>query len=438
MKYILFLLLALTPTCFAAPLYENYTLKNGLQVLILPNARAPVVYHALWYKVGSADSPAENAGIAHFLEHLMFKGTKKYPKDAYKTTLNRIGAYHGATTTWDRTVYYATASKEHLPLLMELEADRMQHLQFTDQDVETERQVVFQERYDRIISSPIARLGEAANASFFWQHPYGKPVLGFEEHIKGYTKEKAQEFYKSWYATNNAILVIAGDVNNDEVKKLIEKYYGSSQQKPIPKRERPQEPSHQGVSIKAELKDPNVGIYIQRIYRAPNHRDLKPTEEAAITMLDYILGNPTYGRLPLVMMEQQKLVQGVWTNYTGYYVDPYSFTITVIPKNLQDIALTEAMVESELRRIKVQGITEEELENIKRLMRYEFIYHKDSLYGIADYYGENLALGYTLEFLDKWPEVLSKVSVDDIQKAATALFANQPDVTMYSYPIVEK
>ena len=206
---------------------ETFTLKNGMQVVLVKNHRVPVVTHMVWYKVGSADEGPGETGIAHFLEHLMFKGTKTRKPGEFSAIVARNGGQENAFTSTDYTAYYQTIAKERLELVMEMEADRMTNLVITDQEVEPERLVVLEERRSRIDNRPGSILSEHINSALYLNHPYRNPVIGWEHDIKGLTINRILAFYKKWYAPNNAILVVAGDVTLNVLKPLAEKYYGN-------------------------------------------------------------------------------------------------------------------------------------------------------------------------------------------------------------------
>jgi len=418
--------------------YESYTLNNGLQVILIPNNRAPVVYHAIWYKVGSADSPNDKTGLAHFLEHMMFNGSKKFPNDSYKRKITDLGGEQNANTTWDRTGYFVTIAKEHLPVIMEMEADRMQNLQILPKDIEKEREVVLQERRSTSDAQPMELLAEAANASFFWQHPYGKPVIGFEEHIRKYTDEDVNAFYQKWYTPNNAILVIAGDIQNQSLKPLIEQYYGTIPKRSNPKRERPVEPNHRGTNAKVEIRSPQLGPFFQKIYRAPNHRTANLRLEATLMLLQDILGDPTFGRLSQALVENNEVAHSVSAGYTGSFYDPYSFTISGAPINACDLAWLESNVDAEIRRLISEGVTEKELCKAKEQWQYDSLYRQGSLQGIADFYGEHLCLGYTEKDLNEWLDVIASITQDEIKIAAKDILGKGPEVTLYTHTVVQK
>jgi zinc protease len=418
--------------------FETLTLDNGLQVIIVPNHRAPVVFHSLWYKVGSGDSPSDKTGIAHFVEHLMYKGTNKFPKDAYKQTINKLGGEQNASTTWDRTVFFVTLAKEYLTKVMELEADRMTNLAFPAEEFEKERLVVLQERNQRTEAIPEGRLGEATNASVFWQHPYGKPIIGFKKHIEQYTIPDVKEFYTKWYAPNNAILVIAGDITLAEIKPLINKYYAPIKKKVLPIRQRLEEPDHSNATAKVEIRDTQLkSMFFERFYKAPNHRTSNVQKESALILLADILGNETNGRLHKALVEQQKTAHSAAASYLGYLLDPYSFIITATPVNAIDFVSLEAAVEAEVQRLIANGVTDQELALAKKEYLLQFRYNHDSLSAIAEFIGENMAHGYSLAEIQNTMAIIEKVTPAEVNSAAKEILGTPATVVSYAYPIIQ-
>ena len=417
---------------------ETMTLSNGLIVVVVPNHRAPVVHHSLWYKVGSADSPYDQTGIAHFVEHLMYKGTQKFPADSYKKTINKLGGVQNANTTWDRTAYYVTIAKEYLAQIMELEADRMNNLTFPAEDLEKERLVVLQERNQRTEAMPEGRLMEATNATFFWHHPYGKPIIGFQKHIEQYTRENVVNFYNQWYAPNNAILVIAGDITLAEIKPLVKKYYEPISQKIIPAKIRSEEPPHSNTTAKVEIRDTQLkSMFFEKIYQAPNHRTAGTEKEIALTLLAQILGDETNGRLQKALVEQQKTAHSVTANYTGYMLDPYNFTIFAVPVNAFDFISLEAAIEAEIQRLIANGITDQELAFAKQEHLLQYRYQLDSIDNIANYVGENMAHGYNLEEITNFTPTVEKISAAEINQLAKDVLGKPASVISCSYPIIQ-
>lgn len=418
---------------------DNFKLKNGLEVILIPNNRAPVVFHGLWYKVGSADSPINKTGLAHFVEHLMFKGTNKYPGDSFKLLVNKLGGDVYAGTNWDYTTYSITIAKEYLETVMELEADRMQNLAFNVNDVKKELQVVLQERRQRTESNPNQALIEAANAAFFWQHPYGKPVIGFKEHINNYTHEDATIFYQAWYAPNNAILVISGDITKNTIMPLVNKYYGGIEYKKLPDRNllRLTEPYHNGCTNKVSLRNTKLSQnYWGSLYSAPNHNSNVSTE-AALNLLEFILGDESFGRLRKNLVDKQKIAFAASAAYNGYMLEPYNFSIYVSPVNVIDTATTEHLVLAEINNLLTNGITAEELANAKRQYSTILRFKHDSITNIAEFVGSNLAYNYSLEDIKNWLTTLQNVSLEQINEAAKIVFNKAPEVVAYAYPIIE-
>ena len=275
---------------------KSVTLANGLQVVVIENHRSPVIAQMLFYRAGGADAPPGKSGIAHFLEHLMFKGTPSVPDGEFSRRIVRLGGVENAFTTQDYTAYWQTIARQHLALVMQMEADRMTHLMLREDEVLSERDVIIEERRQRVDDDPSGRLQEMMQAALFLNHPYRLPVLGWEHEMHGLTRADALAFYRRWYAPNNAVLVIAGDTTMAEVKALAEKYFGPIPARALPPRERLREPPSFAART-VTLKDPNVQQAIwERIYLAPADRnDLQKT--AALDLLGELLAGGSTSRL---------------------------------------------------------------------------------------------------------------------------------------------
>jgi zinc protease len=315
------------------PQISNYTLKNGLEVVVIPDHRTPVVTHMIWYRVGSADEDLGRSGLAHFLEHLMFKGTARNPKGKFSETLAVLGGQENAFTSQDYTAYFQRVAKEHLPSVMEFEADRMTGLVLTDDNVLPERDVVLEERRSRTDNDPGAQLAEAAQAALFVNHPYGKPIIGWEHEIRALNREQALEFYKRFYAPNNAILVVAGDVTGEQVKTLAEKFYGGiARRDDIKDRVRPIEPeprAHRRVSLAdARVQQPSLS----RNYLAPSYRNGKPGEAEAMDILAHILGSGSNSRLNRALVMDKAIAVSAGAYYSGTAYDLARFGVYASPK----------------------------------------------------------------------------------------------------------
>src|SRR6266404_2409666 len=279
-------------TVTAAP-PTSFALPNGLQVVVIPDHRTPVVTEMIWYKVGSADETPGKSGLAHFLEHLMFKGTAKHPTGEFSQTVLRIGGNENAFTSTDYTGYYQRVPREQLARMMEFEADRMTGLILKDENVLPERDVVLEEFNMRVANNPEARLTEQMMAALYLNHPYGRPVIGWRQEIEQLDREDALAFYKRFYAPNNATLVIAGDVDAKEIRPMVERAYGAIPAQPaIPaQRIRPQEPVPAAPRT-VTLSDPRVEqSSVRRFYLVPSSNTAAAGEGPALDVLAQLMGN---------------------------------------------------------------------------------------------------------------------------------------------------
>ena len=263
----------------AKPDIGHFTLANGLEVVVIPDRRAPVVTHMVWYKVGAADETPGKSGLAHFLEHLLFKGTAKNPAGRFSKEIAAVGGQENAFTSQDYTGYFQRVAREHLKAMMEFEADRMTNLVLSDEQVQPELRVVLEEYNQRVANNPRARLSEQIDAALYLNHPYGRPVIGWRQEIEKLNREEALAFYKRFYTPNNAVLVIAGDVSTEEVRALADETYGKVQKvAEIAPRLRPQEPLP-AAARRLTLGDPRVAQpSMHRAYLVPSSSSAKPGE----------------------------------------------------------------------------------------------------------------------------------------------------------------
>ena len=280
-----------------APNAVEFKLSNGMQAVVIPDHRAPVVTHMVWYRVGAADETTGQSGIAHFLEHLMFKGTKAHPGDEFRTRVAAIGGDENAFTSSDYTAYFQRVAKENLGEMMAFEADRMTNLVLTDEVVATERDVVLNERRDRVEKNPDAELNEAMMRILYFNHPYGRPIIGWNHEIRALDRQTALDFYKRYYTPNNAVLIVAGDVTPEEVRRLAEETYGKITPRPEAVRApRPAEPPAVGpraVTVRDEkVHEPQL----QRAYIVPSNVTAEPGEAEALNLLAEILGGGATSR----------------------------------------------------------------------------------------------------------------------------------------------
>jgi len=421
-------------TASAEPRASEFKLSNGMEVVVIPDHRAPVVTHMVWYKVGAADEPHGVSGIAHFLEHLMFKSTDKIAVGDFSKIISKIGGQDNAFTGQDVTAYHQRIAKEQLRTLMEMEADRMVNLRLTDDEVTPERQVIIEERRSRIDNNPGARLDEQMNAALYLSHPYGVPVIGWAHEMAKLSREDAMRFYKRYYAPNNAILVVAGDVTVDEVKKLAEETYGKIPANPeVETRERPQEPP-QIAARRLTLKDPRAGnASFHRYYLAPSYVTAKPGEAEALDLLMKVVADGSTSRLYRKLVVDKKVAATTGGNYSGYGLDSGSISIYAVGSG-GDLKPVEDEIDAVLDDVRKNGVTELELERAKKSLTADYIYESDNQASLARRYGWAVAIGRKISDVEGWPAALAKVTVDDVKKAADVYLDARQSVTGWLLP----
>ncbi len=429
------LMLALaTKTASAEPRAVEFKLSNGMEVVVIPDHRAPVVTHMVWYKVGAADEPKGVSGIAHFLEHLMFKSTDKIAVGEFSKIISRLGGQDNAFTGQDVTAYHQRIAKDQLKTLMEMEADRMTHLRLTADEVATERQVIIEERRSRVDNNPGARLDEQMNAALYLSHPYGVPVIGWAHEMATLSQEDAMRFYKRYYAPNNAILVVAGDVTPEEVKRLAEETYGKLPANPeVDGRSRPQEPPHVAAR-RVMLKDPRAGnASFHRYYVVPSYVTAKPGEAEALDLLMKILADGSTSRLYRKLVVEDKIAATTGGDYSGYSLDSGAVSLYAVAAN-GDLKAVEADVDQVLEEILKNGVTELELERAKKSLTADYIYDSDNQANLARRYGWAVAIGRQIGQVEGWPQAIAKVTPEDIKSAANAYLDARHSVTGWLLP----
>ncbi len=417
---------------------KTFTLANGLQVVVISNHRAPVVTQMVWYRAGSKDDPIGKSGIAHFLEHLMFKGTPDVPAGRFVEIISRNGGQQNAFTTRDYTVYFQEVVSDKIETIIELEAGRMSDLAFLPDLVETERAVIIEERRMRIDNKPQAILLEAANAAFFWHHPYGRPIIGWEHEMKTLNRDDAIKFYKTWYVPNNATLVFAGDVTVDKVKPLVEKYYGTIPRRQLPERQLVDEPTHrnvaQRIALSSQLVDhPNILF----VYPAPNIRD-NIKEVHAISVLTYILGEGATSKLYRSLIQQQKIAASINIGYDPGYFGPASFTLHSQPTPGNSIKALELAIKKELQTLLKQGVTRKEVENAKRRIIAGIAYVKDGSFGGAEDFGKVFSTNRKIDDIELWPEHIKAVTAEQVNTALKKIFSAKEHLTALLLPTAQK
>jgi zinc protease len=413
-----------------APDASTFQLSNGMTVVVIPDHRAPIVTHMAWYKIGAADDPAGKSGVAHFLEHLMFKGTKNHPAGEFSAKVSEVGGVENAFTTADATAYFQTVAKEQLGMVMGYEADRMEGLQLTDAVVLPERDVILEERRMRTDNNPAAQLSEAMDAALYQNHPYGIPIIGWEHEMAGLTREDAVSQYQHYYTPNNAILVVAGDVTADEVKKLAEDTYGKLPRRAEPGvRNRPKEPD--------PLAERSLVLRDQRVsqpswsqsYLVPSYVSAKPAEAEALDILADVVGSGPTSRLYRSLVVEQGIAGSAGSYYSGNGLDYGRLGFYATPRGDVSLDKVSAAVDAVLADVREHGITAEELALAKKRTRASTIYSQDSQSSLARLFGSAMISGQSLADVQDWARRVDAVTLTDVSQAAAKYLDKRRAVT---------
>ena len=424
--------LALAPGAAGAdPLFgeTSFTLKNGLQVVVIPNHRAPIVAQWLWYKTGGADEERGHSGAAHFLEHLMFKGTKTMKPKEFSALVAQQGGEENAFTSWDYTAFHQQVASDKLELVMKLESDRMHNLVIVDDQLKPERDVVLEEWRMRIGNQPAALLDEQVQAALYLNHPYRIPVLGWTDEIKTLDVPAEKHFYDTWYAPNNAVLIVDGDVTVEQVKALAEKYYGPIPSKPVPARLRLQEPGR-SADTTVTLHHPRVRTpRWSREYLAPSHNAGAKDQAYALEVLAEILGGGANSRLhhALVLDQQIATQAGAW--YTAEKLDLSSFGFAATPRPDKTTDEVAAAVDEVLAKLLKDGVTGDEVAGAEKRLATTEAYAQDGIDFPIEIIGRALCTGGTLADIDAWPDRIKAITVEQVMAAAHDVLDGKPSVT---------
>ncbi len=427
------------PATLRAEIVTSFNLNNGMQVVVIEDHRAPVVTHMVWYRVGAADEKPGKSGIAHFLEHLMFKGTETMAPGEFSQIVSANGGQENAFTSFDYTGYFQKVSADRLPLMMQIEADRMQNLILSEEEVLPERDVVLEERNARTENSPGALLREQRNAMQYFNHHYGIPVIGWKHEIAQLTQQDALDFYKQYYAPNNAILIVAGDTSPDEVRALAQEYYGKrTPSDNLPERIRAQEPPHL-APLRIEMRDARVRQpQMVRTYLAENRKTGDQAEAAALEMLAQLLGGSGItSYLGQELQLKQKVALNISAFYSGVSLDKDTFGLFVLPAPNVSRKQAEDALDVALLEFLDSAIDEAHLTRLKTQAKAGQIYARDSLSGLARGYGAALTSGLTIEDVQAWPDVLQSVTAEDVKTAARKVLNMNNSVTSWLLPKVE-
>jgi zinc protease len=409
-----------------------FTLANGLEVVVVPDHRAPVVTNMVWYKVGSADETPGKSGLAHFLEHLMFKGTQKNPGATFSQNVDEAGGQENAFTTSDYTGFFQRVPREHLREVMAFEADRMTGLVLTDDVVRPELNVVLEEQNMRVANNPNARLSEQMDAALYLNHPYHRPVIGWRQEIEKLNREDALAFYQRFYSPNNAIAVIAGDVTADEVKADAEATYGKvADRAETNPRQRPSEPL-QEVPRTVTLADARVEQpSVARYYLVPSETTAKAGESEALDVLAHVLGSGEDCRLYRTLVVDKGIALNTGAYYSGTALDYGTFGVYGMPKPGGTLHDVETGIDAILADVAEHGVTADELDRAKTGLIASAVYAQDSQATLARWYGAALATGQTVDMVRTWPDRIRAVTADAVQQAAHNWLDIRHSVTGY-------
>lgn len=414
---------------------ESFTLQNGMQVVVIPNERAPVITHMVWYKAGAAEEPRGKSGIAHFLEHLLFKGSKGYEAGEFSREIKKLGGQDNAFTSQDYTAYFQTIDSRHLEKVMRMEAGRVRDATMEEDQVDSERLVILEERRQRTENNPLNHFYEQMHHVLYPNHPYGIPVIGWGQEMAGLTRDDAKGFYDIWYAPNNAILIVSGDVTAEELKPLAEEIYGTLPAGETPERARTDIPPFPGT-YELTLEHPSIhNRQYMRGYRVPSARQDK---EAALAfqVLEDLLSNGSTSRLYTALVKDKQIATSVSFSYRGNAYDETSAWISATLKGdetrYKDI---ENAYLAELQKIADEGIPADELRRSKSRMIDAATYARDSVSGPAMIFGYTLTTGGTIDDVEYWPRDIETVSAEDVQNVVkTHLLGSEHYITGYTMP----
>jgi zinc protease len=420
-----------TPPAAGQP--STFTIANGLQVVVIPDHRTPTVTQMIWYKVGSADETPGKSGLAHFLEHLMFKGTAKHPAGEFSQSVVRVGGSENAFTSYDYTGYYQSVPRDKLALMMDFESDRMTGLILKDENVLPERDVVLEEYNMRVANSPDARLTEQVMAALYLNHPYGRPVIGWHAEIEKLNREEALDFYRRHYAPNNATLVVAGDITADDLRPMVEATYGKVAPQPsIPaKRIRPQEPPPAGPRT-VTLADPRAEQpSLRRLYLVPSAVTAAAGESEALEVLAQLMGGGINAYLFRTLAVEQKIAVSANAWYQGTALDPSQFGIAVSPKPGVTFEKIEESIGNVIGKIAQSPVPAEDLESAKTQLIAEAVYARDSQSTMARWYGGAITVGLTVASIQSWPDRIRAVTAAQVSDAAKKWLDKKRSATGY-------
>lgn len=407
----------------------QFALQNGLRVVVIPDRRAPVVTQMLWFKTGAADDPPGLSGMAHFFEHVMFRGTKTLPGDGFAQTVTRNGGEYNAFTTHDATVFFERIGRDRLKTAMHLEAERIQHLDLRDAAVESERDVVLAERRQHVDNDPEAELYEQAAAALHLSHPYGRPVIGWADEIRRIGRLDAESYYRRHFVPNNAILIVAGDVSADEVRAMAEAEYGRLPARDLVTRVEYAQPPRLGES-RVDIVRRNVRVpFFLRLYRVQSYAQAAPGRAEALEVLARMLGGDASSLLHRKLVMDQRLATEVTVRYDGYTRDAGTFVIAARPRPGVSLKTLEKAIDDQVAVLLRRAPAAADLARAKKLLIADTVFRRDDPFETASAYGRALVIGLTVQDVQMWPQRIQAVTPDAVRKAASAALVSKESVT---------
>ena len=408
----------------------TFQLENGMDVVVIEDHRAPAVVHMVWYRAGSADEQPGVSGVAHFLEHLLFKGTEKLAPGEFSEIVKANGGTDNAFTSFDYTAYFQRVAADRLGLMMEMEADRMKNIQLDREDILTERDVIIEERNQRVENDPGSLFREQRMAAQYLNHPYGTPIIGWRHEMVNLDLDDALAYYRQFYSPNNAVLVVAGDVLPDDVLALAQEHYGPiPRNEALPERVRPSEPP-QMAGRRISFSDPRVAQpYVMRTYLAPERDPGDQRKAAALTLLAEVLGGSQTAVLPQKLQFEEKRAVYAGAFYSGLSLDDTTFGVVNVPAQGVTLEEAEADMDRVIAEFMETGVDPVQLDRIKFQLRAQQVYELDSSNSLANRYGAALTSGLTIEDVHEWPRILQSITPEEIIAAAQEVFDRDNAVT---------
>ncbi len=432
--------LGLLPAAAHAELAQEFMLKNGMKVVVKEDHRAPTVAHMIWYKTGAMDETNGTTGVAHVLEHMMFKGTKTLKPGEFSRKVAELGGRENAFTSKDYTAYFQQVEKSKLEKVMALEADRMANLILDKEEFSREIRVVMEERRWRTEDQPIPLVYEALNAIAFNAHPYHHPIVGWMSDLQSMTVQDAKAWHDRWYAPNNAVMVVTGDVDPKRVHALAEKYFGKIPRKAVPATKPQEEPAQRGIR-RVTVKAPAENPYVVLAFKAPRLRDVEKDDEShALDVLAAILDGYDNARLNAKLVRTDKVANSVGAGYSNIARGPVLFLLDGTPANGITTEQLEKMLRAEVERIAKEGISEQELKRVKTQLIAGQVYKRDSIFGQAMEIGTMETTGLSHTKIDRIIDKLRNVTAEQVQAVAQKYFSDEAltIATLVPLPLSEK